>query len=62
MDVPAEIAETLRAMFASEAAIERWLRMPLPSLRWRTPLETIQAGETERVLAVLEAIHSGFAG
>ena len=62
MELPAEIAETLRAMFASEAAIDRWLRLPLPSLRWRTPLETIQAGETDRVLAVLEAIDAGFAG
>ena len=61
MELPAEIAETLRAMFASEAAIDRWLRLPLPSLRWRTPLETIQAGETDRVLAVLEAIDAGFA-
>ena len=41
------------------AGFQRFLRTPLPVLDHRTPIEMLERGETNRVLAVLAADYEG---
>ena len=40
----------------------RWLSEPLPTFRGKTPLELVDAGRTQDLLAYLDTVEAGFVG
>jgi uncharacterized protein (DUF2384 family) len=53
------LRQRLRETFSTPEAIEMWLMHPNPYLESKTPMQVIQDGHIERVLAALEALDSG---
>ena len=59
MDEPRSAAERLgRAVYGPEG-FRRFLRTPLPEFEGRTPLELLELGEAERVLAAMATDNEG---
>ncbi len=54
-----ELRQRLHETFFSSEAIESWLTRPNPFLGNLSPIEVIQNGHIDRVLAALEALDSG---
>jgi len=53
------LSEVLKELDAGPLAQARWLRRPNPVLEDRTPLEALQAGDLERVLAEARGVGAG---
>jgi len=54
--IVAGLPDVLRALPVSPYAIALWLTRPSPTFEGRTPLETLKAGEQERVLGAAAAV------
>lgn len=60
LEALAELDERLAELFVSWDAARAWLRAPTRYLSNLTPMDAVRAGRTDRVLALVEAIDSGF--
>ena len=61
LEALAALDERLTETFVSWDAARAWLRMPTRYLGDMAPIEAIRAGRIDRVMALIEAIDSGFA-
>jgi uncharacterized protein (DUF2384 family) len=52
------VIEKAREVFTPEG-VEIWIGAPNPLLDGRTPRDLVEAGETNRVLALIDALASG---
>lgn len=61
LEALANLNERLNELFVSWDAARTWLRAPSRYLGDMAPVDAIRAGRTDRVMALVEAIDSGFA-
>ena len=61
LEALAALDERLNETFVSWEAARSWLAAPSRYLGDLAPIEAIRAGRTDRVMALVEAIDSGFA-
>jgi len=61
LEALAALDERLNEMFVSWDDARAWLRAPSRYLSDLAPIDAIRAGRSDRVLALVEAIDSGFA-
>ena len=61
LEALAALDERLNETFVSWEAARSWLAAPSRYLGELAPIEAIRAGRTDRVMALVEAIDSGFA-
>jgi len=61
LEALAALDERLAELFESWDAARAWLRAPTRYLNDMTPIDAVRAGRSDRVLALVEAIDSGFA-
>ncbi|MFN8633954.1 MAG: antitoxin Xre/MbcA/ParS toxin-binding domain-containing protein [Chloroflexota bacterium] len=61
LEALAELDELLAETFISWEAARAWLQTPTRYLSDMAPVDALRAGRTDRVVALIEAIDSGFA-
>jgi transcriptional regulator with XRE-family HTH domain len=61
LETLAALDERLAETFVSWEAARAWLRTPTRYLSDMAPIEAVRAGRSDRVMALIEAIDSGFA-
>jgi transcriptional regulator with XRE-family HTH domain len=61
LEALAALDERLTETFESWDAARTWLRAPTRYLSGMAPIEAVRAGRSDRVIALIEAIDSGFA-
>jgi transcriptional regulator with XRE-family HTH domain len=61
LEALAALDERLAEVFVSWDAARAWLRAPTRYLGDMAPIDAVRAGRSDRVLALVEAIDSGFA-
>lgn len=61
LEALADLDERLNELFVSWEAARGWLRTPSRHLGDLAPIDAVRAGRIDRVVALIEAIDSGFA-